>query len=115
LPAKMRWIKEHEPDLFCRAARFVAIKDWVIHQLTGQWSTDICMASGTGLVDLRTHQWHEESLKLAGVDAARLPSLALPQQIVGRLHARGAALLNLPADLPVMPGGGDGGLANIGA
>ncbi len=115
LPAKLRWMRECQPEVFQNAVRFVAIKDWIIHQLTGRWATDICIASGSGLLHLHTHGWHEAALELAGIDASRLPPLAQPQQIIGELHADGGAMLGLPAGVHVMPGGGDGGLANIGA
>jgi len=114
-PAKLRWMQANEPELFDRTARFVAIKDWIIHKLTGQWVTDICIASGTGLLNLHSQNWHPEALKLAEIYEHQLPTLAPPHQIIGHLTANGADILGLPAGLPVIPGGGDGGMANIGA
>lgn len=115
MPAKLRWMKEQQPSLFTQAARFVAIKDWLIFRFTGIWATDICLASGTGLLDLRTHQWSEKALSMAGIDAGRLCRLAQPQEVVGEITHAAASETGLPQGLPVMPGGGDGGMANIGA
>lgn len=115
LPAKLRWMKEHQRVVFAQAARFVAIKDWLVFRFTGKWTTDIGLASGSGLLDLRTHQWSEEALRMAGIDAGRLCRLALPQEVVGMITRAAAKETGLPEGLPVMPGGGDGGMANIGA
>jgi len=115
LPAKLRWLARHDRAAFDGAARFVAIKDFIVHRLNGKWATDICLASGSGLLDLRSHTWHDDALAAAGISAARLPALVEPHAVIGHITASAAQATGLPDGLPVMPGGGDGGMANIGA
>lgn len=125
-PAKLRWWIEEAPEIARQAARFVALKDWVLYQLTGQWFTDFGLASTTGLLDIRRLDWDEEALALAGVGAEQLPRLAAPTAIAGwilegayhpvpgapgRLELQSTPL----AGLPVIAGSSDGGLANLGA
>jgi gluconokinase len=114
-PAKLRWFSQSAPSLFERAARFVALKDWVFWRLTGQWLTDVGLASTTGVLNLERLVWDPEALALAGVGAERLPALAPPDAVGGGLLPAAAAATGLPAALPVVPGSSDGGAANLGA
>ncbi len=115
LPAKLRWLARNDRATFDRAARFVAIKDFLVHRLTGQWATDLCLASGSGLLDLHTRTWHPEALSAAGITAARLPAIFEPRAVIGHVTASASQATGLPGGLPVMAGGGDGGMANVGA
>ena len=113
--AKLTWLRQHAPGDFAQAQCFAAIKDWIVHRLTGRWATDLCIASSTGLLDIHRRAWDAESLALAGVDASRLPALLEPDEVVGQVTSDAADETGLPHDLPVYPGGSDGGMAIIGA
>jgi gluconokinase len=113
--AKLRWWRETEPGLFEHAARFVALKDWILWQLCGEWATDQSLASTTGLLDIHRLAWDDEALNLAGVTPAQLPSLAPPERMVGQVTHAAAAATGLPAGLLLVTGASDGGLANLGA
>lgn len=89
------------------------LKDFVAAAFTGELATDHSMASGTGLQDMRTLDWHPQALEFAGVDAAHLPPLVAPTATT-RLTAEAAKVTGLPSGMPVIWGGGDGPLANLG-
>lgn len=114
-PAKLRWWVEEAESVAGRAAKFVAIKDWILFRLTGSWATDHSLASATGLQDISRLVWDEEALALAGVGAERLPALISPLEQVGKITPKAAQLSGLPAGLPVIAGASDGALANLGA
>jgi gluconokinase len=114
-PAKLQWWHTQAPQIAARAARFVALKDWVLWRLTGEWVTDHSLASTTGLLDLHRLTWDPEALLLAEAPAGRLPRLASPAEIGGHLTAEAAALTGLPVGLPIAPGASDGAAANLGA
>jgi len=114
-PARFRWWQEQSPQAFQHAAHFVAIKEWVLHRLTGTWAADLSMSSGTGLLDIRKLQWDEEALSLAGVSADRLLPLVPPEAVVSGLTRRASSETGLPTGLPVVAGAGDGATANLGA
>lgn len=105
---KLAWFARTEPDL--RAAHWVGVKDYVLAALTGRLATEHSCASGTGLLDIHTLSWHEPSLALAGIGVAQLPDLLAPTDQLALAAPIGA----LPAGLPVIAGGGDGPLANLG-
>jgi gluconokinase len=113
--AKLRWWQEDALDLFHRAVLFVTLKDFVLRQLTGEWATDWGIASTSGLLDIHKRTWDDEVLKLAGISAARLPSLVSPTTTVGKLTQAAARATGLAEGLPVVAGSSDGGMADIGS
>jgi gluconokinase len=111
---KLRWWGEQAPAVAHRTARFVALKDFVLHRLTGTWAADPSTWSATGLLDIRRCLWDEEALALAGIGPDRLPPLASPFDRAGPLTAAAARAAGLPSGLPVIVGASDGALANLG-
>jgi len=112
-PARLRWMLEQHNEL--RQARFAALKDFALFQLTGVWATDHGLASGTGMLDIRRMVWDEEALALSGLTRGQLPELLAPYEVAGKLRAEVGRQCGLPAGLPVVAGAGDGGLANLGS
>jgi gluconokinase len=78
--------------------------------LTGRFATEHSSASGTGLMDIHRLLWHSESLAFAGISAEQLPELLAPTDSAPLV----ADVPGLPVGLPVVMGGGDGPLANLG-
>ena len=100
---KLLWLRDHQPDIFQRAARFIGIKEYIWWRLTRKYQVDHSIASATGLFDIRRLVWYPESLALAGVDAGRLSepvSCVQTEKVEGLLY---------------VIGGGDGCLANLGS
>jgi gluconokinase len=113
-PARLRWWVEAAPDVAARAGLFAGIKDWVLHELTGVWATDFGLASTTGLLDSARRAWDPQALAAAQVPAERLPPLVASETVVGGLTREAAAATGLPSGLPVVAGGSDGAMANLG-
>jgi gluconokinase len=76
-PAKLGWLAQEEPDVFCRAARFVGFCDYLYEQVLGrQVPSSISMGCATGLLDLHARAWDQELLDTLGLQPGRLPSIA---------------------------------------
>lgn len=114
-PARLRWLRQAQPELFGRTHRFAALKDFLAYRLSGTLATDIGLASTTGLLELRSARWSDGALALAGVTAAQLPELVRPTEQLGVLTPAAAAETGLKAGLPIFAGSSDGGLANLGS
>ncbi|WP_211238301.1 FGGY family carbohydrate kinase, partial [Deinococcus pimensis] len=112
--AKLRWIHEERPDL-ARAARFVSVKEYVTRALCGEWAVDHSVASATGLMDARLLDWDPEALRLARVTPERLSPLVSPLARLPRLLPDMASATGLRPDTPLVIGGNDGALANLGS
>ncbi len=114
---KIRWLKNHRPELYEQLDTILLPHDYMNFYLTGERAMECGDASGTGLLDIRTRNWHSGMLR--AVDAERdladcLPSLVSPNAAMGQLRDSVAAELGLPAAIPVAAGGGDNMMAALG-
>ena len=97
---KLVWFAEQQPELYARVARWVGIKELLIHRLTGEWLIDASCASGTGLMSSERVQWDDEALEVAGLRAEQLcPIVPTTHQLP--LHA---SELGLSRGTPVVVG-----------
>lgn len=111
--AKLAWWSRHHPEVVARVDRWLGLKDWVLWWLTGEVVTERSSAGGTGLCSLETGTWDAEALAAAGIDAACLPRVRRPTEVVG-LRPHLATELGLAAGLPVVLGAADGPVSNLG-
>ena len=109
---KLLWLRDHEPELFDRAARFVGIKEYVLFRLTGKYLIDYSLASATGLFNIRKRAWDVYTLRYLGVDAQRLSEPVSPYHTEPLPEGN---RLGLPAGTPLVIGASDGCLANLGS
>jgi len=115
--SKIRWLKKHKPEAYAAMAAVLLPHDYLNYYLTGELFHECGDASGTGLLDIRTRNWHPGMLQ--AVDDERdlsdcLPPLISAGEAGGLLLAPIAELLGLPAGIPVACGGGDNMMAAIG-
>lgn len=101
---KLRWVAEHEPEVFARATRLFMPASWLGHQLTGRYGLDLHSASQcTPLFDTEALAWHRPwSDPIAG--GIELPPLQWAGDVLGEVTAAAAAQTGLPAGLPVITG-----------
>jgi gluconokinase len=111
---KIAWMKNRDKDRFKQASKFLSIKSYIIHQLTGEYIMDYSIASATGLLNIHTITWEADALKYAGITAARLPGLAPVFSSAGKLKKAYQQSLRLPPDTKIIIGSSDGCLATLG-
>lgn len=109
---KLLWVLQENPSGYSGASKYAGIKDYVIFRLTGEWVTDFSMAAAMGLLNLETLAWDEQTLLSLGINAGLLPRVVSP-------YYSAAIKDNSPGELltgvPVIAGGSDGCLANLGS
>lgn len=104
---KLLWLKEHEPDLWTRAARFLLYEDFLIQKMTGQPAISACLASRTQLYDLRSGCWSERILEAVGLDPARLAPVYRPGTAIGTMKTELADSLGFVRPPLIAVGGHD--------
>ncbi|MGB3024219.1 xylulokinase [Paradevosia shaoguanensis] len=113
---KLAWLREHEPEHYAAAARFLpGSKDFVAYRLTGKYVTDPTCAATTGLMDLAARDWSDDLLTLFEIERARLPVILPAATVIGTLSEEAAELLHLDPGIPVINGCGDGGATTVGS
>lgn len=111
---KVLWLREHEPENYARLRRLLLPKDYIRLMLTGESATDASDAAGTLLLDLRARDWSDDLLSALDIPRAWLPRVYEGPDVTGTVRREVADELGLPADLPVIAGGGDNAAAAIG-
>lgn len=84
------------------------------YRLTGTCATTASMVSGSGLLNIHMRDYDDETLCYIGLGRDSLPRLVRFDETLP-LSAEGASALGLPAGIPVVPPGPDGGLNQLGA
>lgn len=113
---KILWIKEHQPEVFNSAHKFIGIKEYVFYKLFGKYVVDSGIASTTGYLNLQSLQWDESVLEHIGIVKHQLSTVVDVKTKYYYTIQDGSAVhpLSLAADIPVIIGSSDGALANIG-
>jgi xylulokinase len=110
---KIAWLRRHEPDALAGAAHLLLPKDYLIHRLTGGFTTDVSDASGTLLLDVARRDWSPDLCDAWEVDPAWLPPVVESSAVVGVTRG-GSSLPGLPVGIPVVAGAGDQAAAAVG-
>jgi xylulokinase len=112
---KMLWLRDHQPDAYKAAHKFVHAKDAIVARLTGVFATEPSDASGMNLYDLENGGWSEAIIQAAGIDPSQLPELRPSTDVIGGVLADVADEVGVAAGTPVVIGAGDGMAAATGA
>jgi ribulose kinase len=104
---KALWLARHDPARYAAARRIVDVHDWVMFQLTGQWSLARATIAAEWSYDPLAGGWPADLLAhlglsglLGGWDVPRLPAGA----VVGRLTREAAESTGLPPGVLVVQG-----------
>ncbi|WP_438433481.1 gluconokinase [Gorillibacterium sp. sgz500922] len=112
---KLLWLRERQPEIFQRAAKFIGIKEYVFFRLFGRYVVDHSTASATGLLHMHTLCWDSLALSTAGLGPERLSEPVPADHKEIGLPEWAALRTGLYADTPFVAGAADGPLANLGA
>jgi xylulokinase len=104
---KLVWVRDHEPDVWQRAAHVLLPKDYLRYRLTGEYAMDKADAAGTLLLDLAARTWSAEMLTALEIDPAWMPPTWEGPEVTGVVSRAAAGSTGLRAGTPVVAGGGD--------
>ena len=104
---KMLFCKRFMPEVYNAAYKLVGIHDYLLYLCTGEFVTDVTLASRSSLMDIRTLQWSERLLEIFEIDADKLCRLLPSGSVAGYVTEEFAAESGLAAHIPVVSGGGD--------
>jgi gluconokinase len=112
---KIAWMKRNDEEKFQKAGKFLSIKSYVVHQLTGEYMIDYSLACASGMLNIHKIAWEPEALKFAGISSDKLPPLAPVFATAGSLKKAYQNSLGLSADTKILIGSSDGCMATLGA
>jgi len=113
-PAKLLWLRRHEPEILARTRRLLAPKDYLRFRLTGRFQTDPCDAAGTLLFDEASRDWAPGIVRACSVTLAHLPAVVEGDAPAAPVRDGIAEAWGLSKDVIVAGGGGDAACGAIG-
>jgi gluconokinase len=110
--SKIRWMIENGCPT--EGTHFISVKDYIIFHLTGRFITDWSMASSTGMMDIRNHQWDPDILSIIGIHSENLSELASPLHVIQLESSDFQTQTGIPPGTPLVIGAGDAPLSSLG-
>jgi xylulokinase len=104
---KLKWVKEHRPELYERAHKFLLWGSFVSFMLGAEAVVDYSLANRTLFFDVDQESWSEEILRLVELDRSKLPEVAPSGTVIGQVAKGVADELGLPANVAIVTGAHD--------
>ena len=112
---KILWIKQNEPEIYERTARFAMTQGFLVAKLTGEYVLDRYSACGAApMYNLKTNSWDDELTSYV-TEKERLPRIVDSAEIVGHVTAQAAKETGLAEGTPVVGGSTDAAAEAVGA
>ncbi|EHI73490.1 carbohydrate kinase [Streptococcus criceti] len=105
-PILLRWLKEHEPELYQEIGSILSAKDFVRFKLTDKINQEYGDASGNHWINFKTGTYDEAILDFFGIAemSSALPPLVDYAQVVGGVSRDAAHVTGLTEGTPVIGG-----------
>ncbi|RCW34580.1 xylulokinase [Marinilabilia salmonicolor] len=105
--AKLKWVKENEPEVYQKIDKIMLPGDYIAYRLTGKKTTTLSGLSEGIFVDFQSDSISNELLEYFGFDEGLLPEQVGTFAPQGELTSTVASELGLPAGIPVAYRAGD--------
>lgn len=101
---ELLWIKNNEPENWAKTKKILFAKDYVRHQLTGDYVTDYIEAEGSMMFDINNMEWSRELCEILDIDTETMPKIVKPTDVVGNITEKASKLTGLTVGTPVLCG-----------
>lgn len=83
--SKILWVKNNEPDVFNRTAKFALIEDYFIFRMTGLWATEGSLVCSSTYWDIINKTYWKDMLDFLGIGESRLPPVFESGEVIGKI------------------------------
>ncbi len=111
---KIIWVRDHEPEIYQRARKYLLPKDYIRLRLSGAFATEVSDASGTSLLNVPERRWSDKVLSALQIDRNYLPEVYESCEVSGQVSELGARATGLRVGTPIVGGGGDQAAGAVG-
>lgn len=115
LTPKILWIKEHEPAIYSKTAKFLQSNAYIVHKFTGEYSQDYSQGYGLHFFNMAQGCWDEKVAAELDISLDLMAPLFQSHEIVGTVTAKAAKETGLVPGIPVVAGGLDAACCALGA
>ncbi|CAG18898.1 xylulokinase [Photobacterium profundum] len=110
---KVKWVANHEPDIFEQIDKVLLPKDYLRFKMTGDFASDLSDSAGTLWLDVNRRDWDDSLLVATGLTRHHMPALFEGNEVTGTLTPDIADQWGMSC-VPVIAGGGDNAAGAIG-
>jgi xylulokinase len=110
---KLRWVRDHEPEIFRQVVKVLLPKDYVRLRMTGTMASDMSDSAGTLWMDVAKRDWSDAMLAVTNLDRSHMPELFEGSAPTGELRGEVAQAWGVKR-VPVAAGGGDNAAGAVG-
>lgn len=104
---KLMWIRDHWPEVYARAHKFLLWGPFVSFMLGAAPVADYSLANRTLLFDLEKETWSDELVAASGLDREKLPDTRPSGTVIGTVSRDMAAELGIPETVQIATGAHD--------
>lgn len=112
--SKIAWIVNERPEIASKTKKYIGIKEYIFKKLFDEYVVDYSLASCMGMMNLKTLDWDEEALAIAGVTPAQLSKLVPTTKMFKNCNPNLAKQMGIDPQTPFVNGASDGVLSNLG-
>ncbi len=105
--SKLMWIREHDPDTYQAADKFLFWADFIAFMLGADPFASNSLANRSLLFDVRENRWSDALLDWSGIDRRKLGDIASGGDVVGTVRPDLARRFGLRDDVLLVAGGHD--------
>jgi xylulokinase len=105
--SKLMWLREHQPDLYAHADKFLLWGSFVGFMLGADPAVDYSLANRTLMFDLERRTWSHEILELGEIAEAKLAAPVPAGIVIGRVSYGAASELGLRPGTLIVAGAHD--------
>lgn len=113
-PLRLEWHKDHTPEVFLRAERFLFFNDLVYWALGLEPTTDFTEVSRSMCLNVKSGKYWKEIFDSIGFDTGKLPKVELSGTVIGEVPSSIAAEWGLPNGVVAVTGAHDQPAAALG-
>ena len=112
---QIRWMKDHEPELFEKTAMFLSVPDYISYKMTGIPAVDLSDVGINQLGNITLGCYDPELLAFAGITEEKLPKIYRSGEVIGNLTEKAAQKLGLNTKVVLSAGAHDQYAVALGA
>ena len=113
-PAKILWLRAEMPEIYKSVRRWMSFGELLASTFFNEMTMSVSMASGTGMLNLRSCDWDEELLEATGIAREQLPTIAQAHETFSELKDEYARRWPQLKDARWFPAVADGAANNVG-
>lgn len=111
---KILWVKNNQPEVFRKTAKFLLVEDYITYELTGQFVSSASLLSTSALIDVHRKTYWRKTVDYLGI-ADQLPTILAEGSLVGQIRPAVAEQIGLHKATRVLKGSMDQNMSAVGA